>query len=109
MGKKGYKEGIKFDKDKLRYDLIAPEGIEGLAKVLTFGMKKYDERNWEKGMKWGRVFAALMRHLWSWWRGSKGDEESKYSHLDHAACCIHFLQTYEKRNIGEDDRQSIKT
>lgn len=97
-------EGVKFDDDKPRYDLIPPEALEGLAKVLTFGAKKYAPRNWEKGLTWGRVFAALMRHLWAWWRGEDKDSETGLSHLDHAACCIAFLQTYEVRHTGTDDR-----
>lgn len=72
------------------------------------------ERNWELGMKWGRVFGALMRHMWCWWGGksptSKSflfgelDDETKFSHLWHAGCCIAFLITYEERMVGEDDR-----
>ncbi len=96
--------GVKFDDGKLRYDLIPAEAVEGLARVLTFGAKKYAPRNWEKGMSWGRVFGALMRHLWAWWRGEDKDPETGFSHLDHAACCIAFLQTYEVRRIGADDR-----
>lgn len=97
-------EGVKFDDDKLRYDLVPPEAIEGLARVLTFGAKKYAPRNWEKGMTWGRVFGALMRHLWAWWRGEEKDPETGFSHLDHASCCIAFLQAYEVRHCGTDDR-----
>lgn len=96
--------GVKFDDDKPRYDLIPPEALEGLAKVLTFGAKKYAPRNWEKGMLWGRVFGAAMRHLWAWWRGENTDPETGLSHLDHAACCIAFLQAYEVRKTGTDDR-----
>lgn len=100
----GYAEGRKDDTGKLRFDLIPPEALEGLARVLTFGAGKYTPRNWEKGMAWGRVFGALMRHLWAWWRGEDKDPETGFSHLDHAACCIAFLQTYVVRKIGEDDR-----
>lgn len=96
--------GVKFDEDKIRYDLVPPEAIEGLARVLTFGAKKYADRNWEKGMKWGRVFGALMRHSWAWWRGEDKDPETGYSHLEHALCCVAFLLTYEARKVGEDDR-----
>lgn len=97
-------EGRKDDQEKPRYDLIAPELLEEVAKVLTFGAKKYGERNWEKGMKWHRPFAALMRHMWDWWRGKGVDEETGLSHLSHAACCIMFLIAYESRQVGEDDR-----
>lgn len=106
--------GTKFDNGKVRIDLFPPEALIAISQVLTFGAQKYADRNWEEGMKWGRVFGALMRHLWAWW-GGKGstsnsflfgelDEETKMSHLWHAGCCIVFLITYEARGIGEDDR-----
>ncbi len=97
-------EGRKDDGDKARYDLIPPELLEATAAVLTFGAQKYGERNWEKGMKWGRPFAALMRHMWAWWRGEAKDPETGMSHLWHAACCIAFLVAFEERKIGGDDR-----
>lgn len=97
-------QGTKADDGKLPYDLIAPELLESLAKVLQFGAKKYAPRNWEKGMSWGRVFAALMRHMWAWWRKEDKDPETGFSHLEHAACCIMFLLAYEQRKAGVDDR-----
>ena len=97
-------EGNKYDGDKLPIDLIPPEMLTALASVLKYGAIKYEPRNWEKGMRWGRVFAALMRHMWAWWRGENEDEETKMSHLWHAACCIAFLVAYEARGIGQDDR-----
>lgn len=72
------------------------------------------ERNWEKGMCWGRVFGACMRHMWAWWGGKQAttknfifgdlDTETGKSHLWHAATCIAFLITYEERKIGRDSR-----
>lgn len=97
-------EGRKDDSEKIRLDLIPPEVIFALGSVLTFGAKKYDDRNWEKGMDWGRVYGALMRHLWAWWKGASRDEETGYSHLWHALCCIAFLVAYEERKIGKDTR-----
>ena len=107
-------EGKKDDGEKVRYDLLPPEFLEATATTLTFGASKYEERNWEAGMKWGRCFGALMRHMWAWW-GGKGpttksfmfsdfDMETGKSHLWHASCCLAFLITYEERGIGEDDR-----
>lgn len=105
----------KQDGGKPRMDLLAPEFLFGTANVLTFGAAKYDERNWEKGMSWGRVFGALMRHMWAWWGGAgpsrtnfvfgETDDETGYSHLHHAACCLMFLIAYEERKIGTDDRK----
>lgn len=112
--KPGMNEGRKGDADKVRMDLIPPELLFAVARVLTFGAAKYADRNWEKGMRWGRVFGACMRHLWAWW-GGKGpttrsflfgelDEETGFSHLWHAGCCLAFLIAYEERSVGEDDR-----
>lgn len=99
-----FTEGQKFDTDKLRYELLPPELLEETARVLTFGAVKYADRNWELGMKWSRPFGALMRHMWAWWRGENTDPETGYSHLAHAACCIAFLVSYERRGSGTDDR-----
>lgn len=62
-------------------------------------------RNWEAGMDWSRVFSALQRHTWAWWGGEDKDPETGFSHLEHAACCIMFLNAYEQRGIGKDDRE----
>ena len=97
-------QAVKFDQDKIPYELLAPEFLEGTATVLGFGADKYGARNWENGMAWGRPFAACMRHMWAWWKGEKLDPESGLPHLHHAACCLMFLIAYEERDIGEDDR-----
>ena len=105
--------GRKEDAGKPRMDLLAPEFLIGTAEVLTFGAKKYTtatetgERNWEQGMSWGRVFGALMRHLWAWWGGETKDPETGISHLYHASCCLMFLAAYEARQIGTDDRKLV--
>lgn len=100
-------EGIKHDIGKVRLDLIPPELLFSVGDILTFGASKYSERNWESGMKWSRVYGALMRHLWKWWSGDSIDDETRKSHLWHAGCCIAFLITYEARKIGEDDRNNL--
>ena len=104
--KRGDMGGVKFDQDKIRYDLLPPELLEAVADILTFGAKKYSDRNWEKGMKWSRPFGALMRHMWDWWRKEDRDPETGKTHLWHAACCLAFLIAYEDRGSGEDDRPS---
>ena len=97
-------EGRKDDAGKRPFDLVAPEFLNGLTDVLAFGAAKYGSRNWEAGMNWSRPFAALMRHMWDWWRGEKADPETGKSHLWHAACCLMFLVAYEARSAGTDDR-----
>lgn len=102
-------EGVKYDEGKLRYDLMSVQANEGLVRVLTFGANKYEPRNWERGIGFGRVFGAAMRHLWAWWRGEDYDPESGLHHLHHAACCIHFLQHYavDGRYDQHDDRPAF--
>ena len=106
--------GKKYDADKIRLELLTGEFLYSIATIMTFGAKKYDAWNWSKGMKWSRVFGALMRHMWAWYMGRGPtyhnfafgdlDEETGQSHLWHAGCCLMFLITYEMRGIGEDDR-----
>lgn len=94
----------KYDTDKPKLELIPPEAVEALGVILTFGAQKYAPRNWEKGMGWGRVFGAALRHLFAWWRRDAGDPDTGRSHLWHALCCVTFLVAYEMRGVGEDDR-----
>ena len=89
--------GRKDDQEKNRLDLIEPEFIEGVGKVLTFGADKYEPNNWQKVEDAeDRYYAAAMRHLMTWRKGEKTDPESGISHLDHVACNIMFLQHFER-------------
>ena len=107
-------EGRKDDSTKNRLDLIPYDVVWAVGEILTFGAAKYADRNWEKGMRWGRCFAALMRHLFAWWQSQSPtttsflfgelDMETQKSHLHHAGACLFFLIGYELRGIGEDDR-----
>ena len=89
--------GRKDDQEKNRLDLIEPEFIEGVGKVLTFGADKYEPNNWQKveDAK-DRYYAATLRHLIAWRKGEKTDPESGLNHLDHVACNIMFLQHFER-------------
>lgn len=98
-------EGVKHDEGKLRFDLIPPEAEEALATILTIGALEYGEENWSKGMDWGRVYAALRRHLFSWWTGENIDPKSGKPHLWHVLTNAAFLVAYEARNAGNDNRK----
>lgn len=100
--------GNKYDGDKPRFDLIPAEPLEALATLYGLGAKKYGDRNWEEGFKWGRLFAALCRHLWAWWRGEKFDQVDGQHHLIAVAWNAFALYEHERRQIGEDDRYHIK-
>lgn len=101
------KEGVKYDQDKERYDLFPPEALNDIAKIFTYGSRKYDDRNWEKGISWGRIFGAIMRHSWAFWKGEDLDQESGLPHMAHAAWgCIVLLQ-YMRTKKEFDDRVKI--
>jgi len=94
----------KHDKGKTRFDLIPPWPLDQVAQVYTFGVKKYAEHNWLKGMRWSRIIGALFRHIYKWLRGESYDEETGLHHLAHAAWQCFALMEYERNNIGVDDR-----
>lgn len=97
--------GLKFDAGKIRLDLLPVIPLEEIGKVLTFGAKKYSERNWEKGFSWSRPYGAALRHIFAFWRGEKYDPETGLHHLAHAACCILFLLEFDLASgAGKDDR-----
>lgn len=58
--------------------------LGAVAEVLTFGAAKYGDRNWEKGIKVERLFAATMRHITAVANGQELDPESGLPHLAHA-------------------------
>ena len=104
-GQQVIEPGAKFDAGKPRMDLIPPEVLAALGHIMRYGVDKYGARNWEKGMSWGRVFAACMRHLWAWWGGEEYDDESGMPHLWHALWCVSVLVAFFSRNLGTDDRK----
>ena len=75
---------IKADSGKLRYDLIPIDALEGIAEILTYGAKKYNDNNWLKSKYPNRYYAAMMRHISEVRRGHFVDNESGLFHIDHA-------------------------
>ncbi len=99
---------VKFDSDKPAYDLLPPFALDELAQVYSFGAKKYARRNWEKGMNWCRIFAAIMRHSWAWMRGEDVDSETGLHHMAHAAFGCLALVEYHYTKAGKDDRCEVE-
>lgn len=97
-------EGKKNDQEKVGTHLLPPGPLLEIAKVLDFGAKKYDPWNWAKGIKYTRIYGAILRHLWSWYRGEDNDPETGISHLAHAGCGILFLLQYSATRLQFDDR-----
>lgn len=97
-------KGKKNDEGKLRFDLIPVYPLEELARVYTLGAGKYDDHNWRKGFKWGRIFAAMCRHAWAWWRCERNDAQDGQLHLASVAWCAFTLMEFERYKLGEDNR-----
>lgn len=96
--------GHKADDGKPRFDLIPPEAMIALADLYRIGAEKYADRNWERGMTWGRMFRAMMSHAWKWWMGEEHDPVDGQHHLTSVAWCAIALYTWHVRGVGSDDR-----
>lgn len=99
-------EGIKNDQNKDRWDLLPYDAIEQIVKVFTHGATRYSDRNWEHGISYSRLFAALQRHLTAFYQHHEdNDPEWNLSHLAHAGCCLTMLLAEHLRGMKQfDDR-----
>lgn len=92
-------EGVKFDYGKVLMGCIPPNAELAVAKVLSFGARKYDRENWRKvDNAEERYLDAAMRHINADRRGEKTDAESGEDHLAHAVACLLFI--LELRKVG---------
>ena len=92
--------GRKDDAEKVRFDLLPLGALEEIAKVLSFGSRKYDDDNWRKVPNLRRrYFGAALRHVTAWRLGEITDPETGLHHLAHAACNLLFVLSEE---IGHD-------
>lgn len=92
---------------KLPVDLVPPALIQGAARGLGHGAKKYpacDGVNFLRAYTYRDVYASMMRHLLAWYAGEEEDRESKLSHLDHAASNLAMLMHYTRTGTAVDDR-----
>jgi len=97
-------EGVKFDGGKPRWDLLPFDVLNDLAMLYAKGAEKYEDRNWEKGMDWSRVFGAMLRHAHAFWERDDIDEETGMGHIIAVIWNAMALAFYSKHNIGKDDR-----
>lgn len=98
--------GRKDDSGKLRFDLLPVEPLKKVVDAYTMGAKKYGDRNWEKGLEWGRVYAAMQRHSWAWWGGEIHDRADGQHHLASVVWCALSLMEYEDKFPQLDSRPS---
>ncbi len=87
-----------------RYDLIPVGPLTELAEHYGRGSLKYDDRNWELGYAWGLSYAALLRHVTSFWGGEDIDPETGGPHLAAVAWHALALREWAKTHPELDDR-----
>ena len=91
----GLNNGIKYDKDKIKMELLPLRELREVAKVLTYGARKYEPDNWKRVPDAKeRYTGALLRHLTDWRSGEVYDAEAPDAGLRHiaqVACNALFL------------------
>lgn len=84
-------------KPELHYLLTFPEAMRGIARVTTYGSKKYALYNYTKGAPASESVSCALRHLLAWFSGEDTDPESGLCHLDafvwNAARLTHEMAT----------------
>ncbi len=99
------KKGLRYNKGKVRYDLLPPYAIHCLAANITKGAEKYEARNWELGMNWTTVLASLKRHLADFEMGADIDIEDGQLLMAKVMTNAAFIVEYYKIAPQFDDRQ----
>lgn len=83
---------------KGRYDLISPYALRRLALHYEAGIKKYSERNWEKGMPFSRYIDSAKRHIDKFIMGMEDED-----HLAAAAWNLFAIMHHQELGQFELD------
>ena len=99
----------KWDKGKIRYELVPLSAIEALGKVLTFGATRYGDETWRRLPKANdRYYAATLRHLFAYRNGEYLDKDSGMPHLFHALTNIAFLIELKLSEQKDASKENIQ-
>ena len=96
--------GRKSDNGKARMDLIPPNIWLELGELYAKGCALYADRNWELGLNWSRVYAAMQRHANKFWAGEEFDEVDGQRHIISVIWCAIALAEYKHTHPELDDR-----
>lgn len=109
--------GLRFNQNKLRYDLQPKHAIREFTKVWTKGAEKYTVRdeggniiksgdhNWENGFSWTSVIASLKRHLAAIESLEDYDSDTAELHSAHIMCNAAMLTEFYFTFPQGDDRR----
>lgn len=97
-----YNQSRKFDKDKLRLELIPTTCIKSLGNVLTHGAAKYGANTWRQ-VEYERYIGALLRHLVAFIDDPTGvDADSGLLHSEHLLANAMFLNDYAVNEANKE-------
>lgn len=89
-----------------RPELIDPEFILAIGRVMAFGAEKYEVDGWKTMMsdEYARDrTGSLLRHILAYKSGEETDPETGESHLAHAACNLMFLLYHQREGGKKND------
>lgn len=96
--------GNRYNEGKLKWSLVSWAALVPMVKVLMFGAQKYENWNWNKGLKYTEICESMQRHLISFIQGENNDPESKLEHVGHILCNAMFLSYMYLFRKDLDDR-----
>ena len=102
-------QALRYNAEKLAYEELPLDLLDGVTRVLQMGAKKYVSNNWRKGSDISQLRGCFLRHYIAWVEGEDLDPESGESHLDHAICNLIFMKNVEKNLPSFDDRAKWNT
>lgn len=82
-------KGLRYNDDKIRYDLFEPYALEQVARIFTKGAKKYAPFNWLKGMEWSKMIASMKRHIAAFEKGEDRDFDLDCEGCKEGTCVNH--------------------
>jgi hypothetical protein len=103
-----FKENRKFDKGKLRYNLLPMDALDEVVKRFTHGAEKYEVDSWklvDNAVE--RYSAALMRHYSAWRQGEGYDPDCpELTHIGAVAWNALALVWFELHKEDKNNEQS---
>lgn len=98
------KGAMRFNAGKEKWGLVNFEALKPMVQVLMYGAKKYEPRNWEKGLSKEEILESMLRHVFELLKGNLIDEESGLPHIGHIQCNALFYSyftTVETKNARD--------
>ena len=96
----------KYNKSrKAPLDLVPPCAMFEMARAFGYGADKYGRQNWiDERAQCSVYYAAMMRHMLTWFEGEDIDPESGVYHLAHVMANCAILIHMKENNNFDDDR-----